>query len=419
MKTYCLDTSVFLDNPKVIETLGDSEIIIPFCVVSELDGKRHNEGKIGQNARETIRILDALSQAGSLLDGVKTEGGALVRVHLTETPAPTNDLKIVETAKEVATAKKRKKKVIILSNDLGLRVHASGMGIECHGVRDVDQDSLYSGVVKLDVDSGLINKMYERKFCSLSDLTMADMDFYPNQMVILNCQSQGALGRVKNDQLHLVEKRSLWGLQPTSAEQIMAANLLTDPSVHLVSLLGRAGSGKTLLSIAAGLEQVLEQGLYEKIIIIRPIVSVGKELGFLPGTIEEKMEPWIQPIKDNLSVLFKGNKRAIDMYFEDGTFVVEAVSFIRGRSIPKSFIIIDEAQNMSKMEIKTVLTRAAQGSKIVVTGDVEQIDNRSSDISSNGLAHAVDKFKHYAISGHVTLQKGFRSELSSLAAEIL
>ena len=413
MKTYCLDTSVLLDNPKVFEILGKVEIIIPFCVLKELDGKRHNEGRIGRNARESVRFLDNVSKNGNLMSRISVaESGQTIKVVYGDPNAETNDLKIISCAKDCSA--------IILSNDIGLRMIASGLGISSDSFKHRGQKDVLSGTGSLELDSDLVNELYSIKKVTLPNTITSAYDFYPNQMIILNSNT---LCRVKMSMdetvLELVEKESPWGIRPANSEQIFATNLLMDEDVKLVSLVGKAGCGKTFLATAAGIQQTINEKIYDKIIILRPIVTVGNDIGYLPGTIQEKMAPWTQPIIDNLIVLFGGNKRNVDIQFDLGTIVVEAMSYIRGRSIPKSFIIVDECQNISKEHLKTILTRAAEGSKIVLTGDIEQIDNKFLDIFSNGLSEVVGKFKDLSIAGHIILTKGKRSELATIAADIL
>ena len=213
---------------------------------------------------------------------------------------------------------------------------------------------------------------------------------------------------------------NVWGIDARNKEQSFALELLMDPDVEVVSLIGQAGSGKTLLAVAAGLEQVLgDDSEYKKLIVSRPIQPLGKDIGFLPGTLEEKMDPWLMPIKDNLEFLLGNDRDTVKMYFEKGVIEIEAITYIRGRSITNAFIIIDEAQNLTRHELKTILTRVGEGTKIILTGDIEQIDNIYIDETSNGLTYAVEKFKEYDISGHITLQKGERSKVATLAAKIL
>jgi PhoH-like ATPase len=245
-------------------------------------------------------------------------------------------------------------------------------------------------------------------------------------MLILKSQNnQSALTRVVIDSKTAqwtsvpVHKSEPWSVKARNKEQEFSLNLLTNPAVHLVSMVGRAGCGKSFLALAAGVEQVIEKKNYDTLIVIRPTISVGEELGYLPGSVEEKLEPWLQPIKDNLNVLFSKKKDNVDLFFEQGIFQMEALSYIRGRSIPRAYIIVDECQNLSLSELKTVLTRAADGTKIVLTGDIEQIDKSKLDVVNNGLSITVEKLKGYTISGHMTLTKGQRSPLATVCADIL
>jgi len=416
LETYCIDTSVFLDNPKVIQLLGESDIIIPFCVLTELDSKRRMSGRLGKNARDVIRYLDEISKNGNLLDGVDTEDGTFVVVISSDKNGEINDLKIVDVA--LSYSKKNNIDVLVLSNDIGLRVHASGVGLRSDSFAKAENSEIYSGFTTLSVSEDIIDTFFENKKLDLKNFTTGGNVFYPNQMIILKNNSQSAVGRVIGDQLLPVIKQKVWGSYPVNVEQNCAIELLMDNSVELVSLSGLAGTGKTYLSIAAAMEQVIERKSYKKIIVLRPVIPVGNDIGFLPGSLEEKIEPWIQPIKDNLYVLMN-NKKQVDFLFEDGTIEIQALSHIRGRSISNSFIIVDESQNCSSDQLKTILTRSSKGSKVVLTGDIEQIDEQRMDMFSNGLSCVIEKFKELPLAGHVTLTKSQRSNLAAAAAKIL
>ena len=423
LKTYCLDTSVFIDNPKIIDHLGDSEIIVPFCVLGELDRNRKREGTVGKNAREAIRNIDSLRKKNSK-----------VRLMPSDFDQPTNDLKIIACAEWIQSQENAD--ITLLSNDLGLRVQGEAKGVKTDQFRRSSQEFVYSGMDQIFLFDDLISMLHERDSVKVSISELLDNNgnnitddnsFYPNQTLIVNAltKKSSTLARVEiedknNVVLHKIStnKRPM-GVKPACVEQALAVDLLMNKDIDLVSLVGKAGCGKTFLATACGLEQVLEMRNYDRIIILRPIVPMGKDIGYLPGTMEEKLEPWIQPIKDNLYSLFDGNKHTINMLFERGQIVIEAMSYIRGRSIPKSFIIVDECQNLTTNELKTVLTRAADGSKVVLTGDIEQIDNNNIDVYSNGLSRVVEAFKHEDIAGHLTLKKGQRSRLATIAADIL
>jgi PhoH-like ATPase len=288
---------------------------------------------------------------------------------------------------------------------------------------------IYTGMSSVLVDDQLIDQFYEGdKDVFLGD----DVALYPNEFVMMVSSSnekKTAIGRYLNEGSPLMfvpecngsmKKKAAWGIKPRNKEQGFALNLLRDPEIHLVSLIGKAGSGKTLCAIAAGLEQVLgKSSRYSHLIVSRSIQPMGKDLGYLPGTLEDKMMPWIAPIRDNLKYLMGNDQEALDNYLDHGVIEIEALTYIRGRSISNAYIIIDEAQNLTMHELKTIITRAGEGTKIVLTGDIEQIDNVYVDEVSNGLTYAVEKFKEYDISGHVTLLKGERSRVATLAAKIL
>ena len=289
-------------------------------------------------------------------------------------------------------------------------------------------DELYNGFVIQPVDDQVIDRYYagEEVFIDKEDLSEV---WYPNQYVMLvsnENEKKSALACFKgpHEPLKNIIHKSIpdWKIESRNKEQAFAIDMLMNPEIKIVSLVGRAGSGKTLMAIAAGLQQTIglrsEQNHYSRLIVSRPVQPLGKDIGFLPGTMEEKMLPWLMPIQDNLKFLM-GDRTSLEMYMDKGKIELEALTYIRGRSIANAFIIIDEAQNLTKHEVKTIITRIGEGTKIVLTGDVEQIDNVYVNETSNGLAHAIEKFKEYRIAGHVTFRKGERSELATLASKVL
>lgn len=316
----------------------------------------------------------------------------------------------------------------LVSRDLLLRLKADVLGIKCEDYKKVQVTSsvskLYSGVTTIEGDFD-IDELHKEGILYVESVHTANLQ--PNEFVVLTNGSQSGLCRffANGEPLVLIHKEHVGKIRSRNKEQTFAIELLTDPDVKLVTLAGFAGCGKTLVAIAAGLEQVMAKK-YKSLVVCRPVQPVGKDIGFLPGTIEEKMEPWIAPIKDNLRFLLSpSGKRSrnieetLSMMFEDGTIEVQAMTFIRGRSIADAYMIIDEAQNLNAHELKTILTRVGENTKIVLTGDIEQIDNSYVDSLSNGLTVAIEKFKSHDIAGHVTLIKGERSELATLAAQIL
>lgn len=433
MKLYILDTNVLLHDPTSLMAFEENELVIPLVVIEELDTFKDSENEIGRNARQVARTLDSYMEFGSLNKGISLSNGGSLRVELNCMPnIPAHldphkaDNRIIGVALGLAE-RYPDKKVILVSKDINMRIKCDSLGVESqdyHKDHLVDNaDELYSGFTEITIQDEEIDAFHAGT--SLLRPDMMSTSFYPNQFVLMKSiinPKKSALARVID--LHspfdrVLDHKDIWGIIPKNKEQTFALNLLMDPDVNLVSLIGLAGSGKTLLSIAAALQQTVESKEYKRIIVSRPIQPMGKDLGFLPGTLEEKMSPWIAPLNDNLEFLFDGNIKTLEMFRESGIIQIEALTYIRGRSIPNSFIIIDEAQNLSVHELKTIITRAGEGSKIVLTGDIEQIDSPYLDAVSNGLSIAVEKFKEYDIAGHVTLRSGVRSGLATLAAKIL
>lgn len=433
MKLYILDTNVLLHDPTSLMAFEENDLVIPLVVIEELDTFKDSENEIGRNARQVARTLDSYMEFGGLNKGISLSNGGSLRVELncmSNIPAHLDphkaDNRIIGVALGLAE-RYPDKKVILVSKDINMRIKCDSLGVESqdyHKDHLVDNaDELYSGFTEITIQDEEIDAFHAGT--SLLRPDMMSTSFYPNQFVLMKSiinPKKSALARVID--LHspfdrVLDHKDIWGIIPKNKEQTFALNLLMDPDVNLVSLIGLAGSGKTLLSIAAALQQTVESKEYKRIIVSRPIQPMGKDLGFLPGALEEKMSPWIAPLNDNLEFLFDGNIKALEMFKESGIIQIEALTYIRGRSIPNSFIIIDEAQNLSVHELKTIITRAGEGSKIVLTGDIEQIDSPYLDAVSNGLSIAVEKFKEYDIAGHVTLRSGVRSGLATLAAKIL
>jgi PhoH-like ATPase len=433
-KTLVLDTNVFLTEAQSLFSFGDSNIAIPTIVLDEIDKHKHRQDTAGFNARSMNRILDSFRAHGSLMSGVPLgEGKGKVFVAQYDPrylpagmEAEDSDNKIMAVALRLKLAGHD---IVVMSRDLNMRVKCDSFGIACEDYQPQQiiksTDKLFDGAMTLSVSADLIDRFYEDQETLLPD---QEYMLYPNQYLVLTAEGnskKSALCRFVNYNTPLKKVnlyKDIWGLSANNTEQKYAMDLLFDPSVQVVSLTGQAGTGKTLLAAACGLEQVLHtpksQGGYDKLIITRPVQPLGRDIGFLPGTIEEKMMPWIAPLRDNLEYLF-GDKTALDIQMEQGTIEIEAMTYIRGRSISNAFMIVDEAQNLTAHELKTIITRVGHGTKLVLTGDIQQIDNSYVDSVSNGLTYAVEKFKEYDISGHITLYKGERSKLATLAAEIL
>jgi len=417
-KHFCLDTNVLVDDPDAIFRFDEHTVVIPFEVLTELDRHKVRQDIVGANTRKVIRSLDELRAKGWLTEGVPLNdvGGTLI-VPERVRGAVTNDDAILSVAQSHDAT--------LITNDINMRVLAGAARIEAqhyewNGKRE---DALYSGAQRISIGSDLIDTFYDRGHVDLPVELRGDL--HPHQFTIAKngVENHSAIGRYLDGQMHALKvtgETDIAGIRPKNKEQQFALDLLTNPDIPLVSLIGKAGCGKSLLATAAGLHQTVERdGRYTKLIVTRPVTPMGRDLGYLPGTLEEKMSPWIQPIRDSLSMLLGGDKRTIDMKFEDGSIEIEALTYIRGRSIPKAYMIVDECQNLSVPEIKAVVTRIGEGSKIVLTGDIEQIDGSRFDARTNGLAYLIEKFKDQAVAGHITLLKGERSDLATLAADLL
>ena len=426
-KTYVLDTNVYLTDAESIMSFSNNDILVPLKVLDEIDKHKKRQDVVGLQARNTIRTLDNLRTKGNLFKGVRLDKGkGIIKIKSYNPLCLPDDLDLEDSDNQIiATAlsemdQSPSRKVIMVSRDINMRVKCDALGIatEDYHVEQVvaRSDDLYSGTAEILVDEQLIDDFYEGKPVAL------DYDnLHPNQFIMLVSNSnpkKAALARYTNCETPLkkVQQINAWDTRPRNKEQQYALNLLMDPDVPVVSLIGKAGSGKTLLALAAGLEQTLGKSIYKKMVVTKPVEPVGKDIGFLPGTLEEKMMPWLAPIQDNLQFLMGDDKMTLDMYHEKGQIEVEAMTFIRGRSISNAFIVIDEVQNMTQHEIKTVLTRVGEGTKIVLTGDIEQIDNVYIDATNNGLSYVVERLKSETITGHVTLMKGERSKVATIAA---
>jgi PhoH-like ATPase len=437
-KFYVLDTSVYLTDSSSIYSYGNNDIIVPLVVLEELDNNKKRPNGIGINARSIIRILDKLREKGQFQKGIRIRKGAglifTVAPELNELPVGYDpeiaDHQIIATALTVQREHPNKK-VVVVSNDINLRIKCDAIGVaaEAYATENVIEkgNDLYSGFTKVLVDDQIIDRFYSGEDIIISEVSEEKVDLYPNQFIMLVSSSNDKKTAITRYMDHIRPLKKIpehrdsgWGITPKNKEQNFAMDLLLDPDLPVVSLIGKAGSGKTLCAIAAGLEQVMgEDPKYNRLIVSRPIQPMGKDIGYLPGTMEEKMAPWLAPIQDNLRFLFGNDNLMLESYMDKGIIEVEAITYIRGRSIQKSFIIIDECQNLTQHEIKTILTRVGHHSKIILTGDVEQIDNVNIDEVSNGLTYVIEKLKPYDITGHITFLKGERSKVATLCAKVL
>jgi PhoH-like ATPase len=433
-KNFVLDTNVLLHDPNAIFNFKDNTVVIPIYVIEEIDMFKKELSELGRNARMVGRLLDDLRTGGRLDQGVPLPSGGSLRVGFTAKQLPpevTNshkqDNRILALALDVQHTHPTQKTVLVTKDiNLRLRADALGLHVEDYDPKDVDISELYSGVADLEVSAATIDSMYKHGWVDFETES-----FNPNQYALLKSKesSQTALGRIdvynnRIDTIRKFKQDGVWGIRPRNKEQHFALDLLLDDQIKLVTLVGKAGTGKTLLALAAGLQKVLEDRAYLRMLVARPIFPLGKDIGYLPGSVEEKLNPWMQPIFDNIEYLL-GNRgdRQVGRGYQDllemGVLQIEPLTYIRGRSIPSQWIVIDEAQNLTPHEVKTIITRAGEATKIIFTGDPYQIDHPYIDAANNGLTYLVNKFANQKLAGHLTLTKGERSELAELAANIL
>jgi PhoH-like ATPase len=435
VKNYILDTNVLLHDPDSLLYFDDNCVLIPIEVIEEIDRFKRESTERGQNARTFSRTLDSLRTKGRLSDGVALSTGGRLKV-IFQKPgengqvvvgSKTVDSRIVALALHVQKAEP-KTPTILVTKDINLRIKADALGLQA---QDYETDrvlikDLYTGVFDLTVSA---DKMVS--FRANGELSLdGGHEYRPNEYCTLTEQGNAkrtALTKVDATGTKLIpiidSREGVWGIKPRNREQHFAFDALLDDRIKLVTLMGKAGTGKTLMAMAAGLKRTILDREFRRLVVARPTISMGKELGFLPGSLEEKLSPWMQPIHDALELLSDLNmghehRRSTDL-MRSGSIVVEALSYIRGRSIANQFMVIDEAQNLTPLEVKTIITRVGHGTKIVFTGDPYQIDNPYVDSSSNGFNYVISKFREQSIAAHIELQKGERSELAELAANLL
>ena len=430
VKTFVIDTNVFIHRPEAIHSFRDNEIVIPLWVLEELDNLKKERDERGRNARETIRLLDEVSRHGDLREGVRLDNGSTLRVELgrpdwaenlpADLATGKNDNKILATAYALQRAGRR---VFFVSKDISARLKATALGIKAvdYEKQKVNIQTLYRGFVEQDASHETLKALRADGYVP-SNIRLA-----PNEFVVFKeAKGDTALARFDAGQgrLELVgDIYSVSAIKPLNVQQHMALKLLLDDSVSLVTLVGKAGTGKTLLALAAGLKKVLTEERFSRVLVARPVIPMGRDIGYLPGAKGEKLSHWMQPVFDNLEYILRADKKLRDMSVESlisrRLIEIEALTYIRGRSLPNQFIIIDEAQNLSPHEVKTIVSRAGTGTKVVLTGDPYQIDSPYLDSNSNGLTFLVEAFKGQDMFGHVTLERSERSPLAELAAELL
>jgi len=448
-KTYVFDTSVCLTDAECIHNYGYNDIMLPLKVLEEIDNHKKRQDSAGVNARRIIRELDDLRKKGPLQAGVRLgKGKGILKIRSRNLDLLPGDLQknladhiIISTAL-AENSDNGNRKTILVSRDINMRVICDSVGLTSEDYtenRAINKESdLYSGFSTCLVDDQTIDFFYEGEAVFMEEEEYPNLN--PNQFVMLVSSSnekKTALSKFVSYPTALEKviqfRDGVWGVKAKNKEQAFALDLLMDPDIKVVSLTGKAGSGKTLIAIAAGLDQVVYNKKvkdklkddsfcrtpYKRLLVSRPVMPMGRDIGFLPGSINEKMAPWLAPVQDNLKFLTGDDQTTLDDYMERGLIEIEALTYIRGRSIANAYIVVDEAQNLTAHEIKTILTRVGEGTKIVLTGDIEQIDNVYINEMSSGLTHAIEKMKSFDLSGHVTLEKGERSKVATLAAKVL
>lgn len=428
-KVFVLDTNIFIHFPEAIESFRNSEIAIPLVVLEELDKLKTYSDQRGKNAREAIRYLNRAIRGGDVRKGVKLDNGSVLRVIFgginhppADLPLDTNDNRIILQAASLLSSGKM---VFFVSKDINARVKATVLGLKAvdYEKQKVNAATLYEGIREIEVGPEAFTELVQQIPGPSKENLLANQYVYFKE----RGGERTFLARYEGSSQQLVpcvlSEERCFGITPRNERQRAALDLLLNPSIPCVTLVGRAGTGKTLLAIAAALHLILDEKKYERVLISRPIVPLGKDIGYLPGEKSAKLATWMEPIYDNLEFLLSLGKRNtiknMDQLFKERLFEVEAITYIRGRSLPSQFIIIDEAQNLTPHEIKTIVSRVGYNSKIVLTGDPDQIDNMYLDANSNGLTYLVEAFKGNALFGHITLFKTERSELAELAARLL
>ncbi|HOC95055.1 MAG TPA: PhoH family protein [Candidatus Cloacimonadota bacterium] len=441
-KIFVLDTNVLIHSPQALFSFEENRVVVPIVVLEEIDQFKKGVDEKSRNARQIGRYLDSLRTQGSLQEGVRMENGGTIQVTVNKDVTDTADkLFFLDRIDNliIGTAlyfkdKYPDKQVTLISKDTNVRIKADAVGInsENYETDTIKFEELYTGWNPVEVEKSDFDEATVKGF-----LPNTFGEFCPNQYLRITDNQDPARSRSlrylkSSNAFHAMQfytGEPVFGITARNFEQEMALDLLLDDSIKLVSLSGKAGTGKTLLAMAAGLQKVVEDQKYTRLVISRPISPLGKDLGYLPGTKSEKFNPWMQPIYDNMDILLSlhedksyenmKNKRkpSIEDFMDYGFLELEPLTYIRGRSLPDQFIIIDEAQNLTPHEMKTIITRAGENTKLVLTGDPYQIDIPYLDSASNGLSVAVEKLKNEDIVGHMTLEKGERSKLADLAAK--
>jgi PhoH-like ATPase len=433
---YLLDTNVLLYDPDALLAYPEGEVIVPISVIEEIDQFKSEVTETGRNARLVSKAIDTYRRTGSLAGGVTQPNGSVFRVHIWNQDAAglPRELDMRRSGNRVLACalqlleQEDSRPLVLVSQDTNIRIKANAMGIAAtsYEAERAATSELYDGWNRVEASAAELERYRQSAQVSFPG------SFYPNQGVIVQDRERPDNYLVYR---HLDEQRGfapigdlsagIWGIAPRNPQQALALEIMLDPALSIVTLMGKAGTGKTLLALAVGLQMMMDESTYTKMLVSRPIFPMGKDIGYLPGTAQEKLEPWMQPIFDNLEFLIgspvskRHAAKGYESLIDQGLINIEPLTYIRGRSIPNQFMIVDESQNLTPHEIKTIITRVGEGTKIVLTGDPYQIDNPYVDSISNGLSHVVERFKRLPLAGHVTLVRGERSTLAEMAANIL
>ncbi len=429
-KVFVLDTNVLIHRPDAFLSFRGCDVIIPLWVLEELDNLKRDLHGRGKSARHAIRKINDVVGRGSLQRGVKLEDGGVLRVSLSFShkippgfALDKMDNKIILCALEQV---EKGHSVFFVSKDINARIKATALGIRSvdYEKNKVNMKSLYGGMIEISLEDDAFEQFRIDGFMEYQE------SLQPNEYVVVHKKGQGKTVHLGRYNLH--EKRldfvnshqeSVLGIKPLNVQQRMAFDLLLDDSIPLVTMVGRAGTGKTLLALAASLKKTLNDKKYSRVLVTRPIIPMGNDIGYLPGAKQAKMNHWMQPVFDNLELIIESGKqqnlKSIDQLLNNKVIEIEALTYIRGRSLPRQYIIIDEAQNLTPHEVKTVVSRAGEDTKVVLCGDPYQIDSPYLDAESNGLSYLVESFKSVELAGHITLDHTERSPLAELAAELL
>jgi PhoH-like ATPase len=433
-KNYILDANILIHDPNSIFQFADNTVIIPVGVISEIDQFKKERTDRGYSARAVVRLLDSLREGDHRLSsGIPLNNGGTLKVfcdprRVFTAATGSADLEILRVA-QVVQETEPDVPVIVVTKDINLRIRADAVGVRAE---DYETDrvllrDLYSGQLELQVSAEQLAQFHQTQALPVP----AGVQVFPNEYVLLrsdNGTPGSALGRVDAGNANVIpiaeSREGFSGIKPRNKEQYFAFDALMDDRIQLVTLMGKAGTGKTLLAIAAGMHQTLRRKHYRHLLVCRPIFPVGRDLGFLPGDVEQKLDPWMKPVVDAVEYLLdaggliKGHSDCQGL-LHSGLIEIQPLTYIRGRSISKRFVVIDEAQNLTPLEVKTVITRIGMGAKVVLTGDPYQIDNPYVDADSNGFTYLVNRFRSQPIAAHIELRKGERSELAELAANLL